>query len=63
MGVAKKMGYMFSHHGEHEVHGDFLKVFSVFSVHSVVKLLGKPIQLSTLWKTVASKYGKRMVRR
>ncbi len=31
---AKRMGFTFSHHG---VHGDFKKVFSVFSVRSVVE--------------------------
>ncbi len=35
------MGYVFSHHREHRVHGDLKKVFSVFSVRSVVKLFGK----------------------
>lgn len=36
------MGYVFSYHREHRIHGDSLKVFSV------AKVLGKPMQLSTL---------------
>jgi hypothetical protein len=41
-GVAKRMGEVSAHHRERGVHRDFLKVFSVFSVRSVVKLVGEP---------------------
>jgi hypothetical protein len=48
MGTAKRMGYIFFHHREHRVHGDFLQGFPVLSVDSLVKVLGKPTELSTL---------------
>lgn len=39
--------------GARGVHGDFLRVFSVFSVRSVVNKSGKPTQLDTLKFPVA----------
>ena len=41
--ISRDFGRLFSHHGE------FLKVFSVYSVCSVVKLLDE-IQLCLLWR-------------
>ena len=52
-GVAKRIGYVFFT-TENTKFTEIFKGFSVFSVHSVVKRLGKPTQLATLCEVVGS---------